>query len=467
MLFSSLIFIFFFLPFILFFYFVILKNRRYAQNVFLFGASLFFYAWGEPWFVFIMVLSIIVNWRFGIIVGNRRKNSKSNRYSIALMLVFNLGILFIFKYLTFTLYNINNFTHITVPGIALPIGLSFYTFQAISYVLDISRGKVEAQKKLLLVGLYISFFPQLVAGPIIRYETIAHQISSRKETFEGFQQGIIRFIIGLSKKVLLANPMAIVADYAFGLPSEELSVSFAWIGCIAYTFQIFFDFSGYSDMAIGLAKMFGFHFLENFNYPYISKSISEFWRRWHMSLGQWFRDYVYIPLGGSRVSKYRLIFNLFVVWLLTGIWHGANWTFVCWGLFYFVLLTFEKLVGFEKKWHFLTPFKHIYVILAFMLGWVLFRAESLIQAKDYIKIMFGMSGNSLIDINTIKYCSEYIFVFIFSFLFSMNIFCIIPEKVKQNSIIVLIYHLCLMIAFLIVVSYIAKGSYNPFIYFNF
>ena len=359
MLFSSSTFLFAFLPIVIFIYYVFLRNHRNLQNIFLLIASLIFYAWGEVAFVFVMMLSIIANYFFGLFVS-RAKNTNKKKLPLVLSIVFNLSILFVFKYLVFTLTNINALfgANLAIPNIALPIGISFFTFQAMSYVIDVYRGE-EAQKSILNVGLYISFFPQLIAGPIVRYKTVAYQILHRKESFDDFSSGVCRFIIGMGKKVLLANSLAVVADAAFDGDIANTSASFAWLGAIAYTMQIFFDFSGYSDMAIGLGKMFGFKFLENFDYPYISGSITEFWRRWHISLGSWFRDYVYFPLGGSRVkSKGRLIFNLFVVWLLTGIWHGANWTFIIWGLMYFVLLVIEKLTGMHKSAK-LKPLKHI------------------------------------------------------------------------------------------------------------
>ncbi|MDD3926872.1 MAG: MBOAT family protein, partial [bacterium] len=350
MLFSSSVFIFLFLPVTILVYYALIKNRP-LQNILLLIVSLLFYAWGEPWFVFVMIGSIISNWFFGLLIDKHRDSPAKVKFLLVAMLAFNLSVMFIFKYLVFALVNINGLlkTHITVPDITLPIGISFFTFQAMSYVLDVYRKKGDVQINPLNVGLYISFFPQLIAGPIVRYQTIAEMINGRKENFDDFSQGVCRFIVGLAKKILLANTLALVADKAFSLPAGELSVTFAWLGAIAYAFQIFFDFSGYSDMAIGLGKMFGFHFDENFNYPYISKSVSEFWRRWHISLGTWFRDYVYFPLGGSRVtSRGRLVLNLFIVWLLTGIWHGANWTLIIWGLYYFVFITTEKLTGLDS-----------------------------------------------------------------------------------------------------------------------
>ena len=382
MLFSSLIFIVVFLPCVLIIYYGPLRRRRGMQNVFLLLASLGFYAWGEPWFVLIMLASIVGNWIFGMLVDKARTSKAKSRAVILIMLAFNIAIIFVFKYLMFTLKTINAIagTDISVPQ----IGISFFTFQAISYVIDVYREKGEMQKNLLNVGLYIAFFPQLIAGPIVRYETISDQIMGRRESYEDFSRGVCRFIVGLSKKVLLANNFAVVADQSFAFSAaDNCSVAFAWLGAIAYTLQIYFDFSGYSDMAIGLGAMFGFHFPENFNYPYISKSVAEFWRRWHISLGSWFRDYVYFPLGGSRVkSKARLVFNLFIVWLLTGIWHGANFTFIAWGLIYFVLISLEKLTNFEKR-NVNSAVRYIYTMFFVVIGWVFFRADSIAEGIGF------------------------------------------------------------------------------------
>jgi alginate O-acetyltransferase complex protein AlgI len=385
MVFSSSIFLFFFLPAVLFGYYVLFRKSRRWQNILLTFASLFFYAWGEPIFVIIMIGSICINWLLGLHISRRAENKKAQKIIVAVAVTVNIGILFIFKYLSFFA---NTFSGNDIINIALPIGISFFSFQALSYVLDIQRGRGDARKNPLDVALYISFFPQLIAGPIVRYETIADQIQGRRETLSSFTDGIERFMIGFIKKVLIANNIALVADLAFnnGTPT----MLFSWVGAISYTLQIYYDFSGYSDMAIGLGKMFGFEFNENFDYPYISKSITEFWRRWHISLGTWFRDYVYFPLGGSRVeTKTRLVFNLFIVWFLTGVWHGANWTFFVWGLMYFVLISLEKLTGFYKKIGF---FGHIYTMLFVVFGWVIFRADSLTSAYAYLTAMFGGGG---------------------------------------------------------------------------
>ena len=488
MLFSSNIFIFFFLPAVLLVYYALKPLSRTAQNVFLCFASLFFYAWGEPRFVLVMMLSICVNWAFGLLVDKYRDSKPFVKWLIAFDVAVNIGIIFIFKYLMFTLTNINALfhSHITVPEIALPIGISFFTFQALSYVLDVYREKGEAQKNILNVGLYISFFPQLIAGPIVRYETIAKEIRDRKENLKDFSDGIVRFIIGLGKKVIIANNMALIADQAFAYSagsgtwfgvSFDPSVLMCWLGALAYTFQIFFDFSGYSDMAIGLGRMFGFHFMENFNYPYISKSATEFWRRWHISLSTWFRDYIYIPLGGSRVkTKSRHIFNLFVVWLCTGVWHGANWTFIAWGMMYFVLLVFEKSTGLDKdsEKRSVNVIRYIYTMFFVVMGWVLFRADSISDAFVYIGHMFGVYGNGLIDDAAVYHLTQYGAFFAMAVIFSIPVVRIVKDRfaAKERSgavrfICGAVSGACILAIFVCAVSYIVIGSYNPFIYFNF
>ena len=472
MLFPSIVFLFVFLPGVFLGYYIFLKRTRFGQNVFLCISSLFFYAWGEPKFVLVMILSIIVNYFMAILVSRFVDQSKQKaRVFLVLDIIFNVIIIFIFKYLMFTLTNINNLfnSNIAIPDIALPIGISFFTFQAISYVVDVYRGKGNVQKNIINVGLYISLFPQLIAGPIVRYETIADQIENRKESIASFNEGIKRFIIGLAKKVLIANQMAVIADYAFELNGDELSVLMAWLGAIAYTLQIFFDFAGYSDMAIGLGKMFGFQFLENFNYPYISKSATEFWRRWHISLGSWFRDYVYIPLGGSRVkTKKRHIFNLFVVWLCTGIWHGANWTFICWGLLYFVLLVFEKFTSYEidgknprTDW-----LKHVYTMIFVILGWVMFRADSISEATHYYSSMFSFN-NQIVDDNFISYIRQFSPYLVAGCVFSTPIMAKIEERMNNKVIYCITEVIVVLLLLIISISFIVKGSYSPFIYFNF
>lgn len=467
MVFSSTTFLFLFLPAVLILYYnPIIKNLAF-RNAILIVSSIFFYAWGEPFFVLLMLASIMLNWLFGLGVSKFRDISISKaKLFVALSVIVNLGMMFVFKYLTFTLENINALfsSNLDTLDIALPIGISFFTFQAMSYVIDVYRGNGAVQKNPFNVALYIAFFPQLIAGPIVRYQTIANQINYRKENFNDFSDGVYRFMLGFCKKVLIANNVASVADEIFG--SSEISVATAWIGAIAYTLQIFFDFAGYSEMAIGLGKMFGFHFLENFNYPYISKSVSEFWRRWHISLGSWFRDYVYFPLGGSRVKKKsRLVFNLFVVWLLTGVWHGANWTFILWGLLYFVLLAVEKLTNFPEKLKF---FSHIYTMLFVIIGWVLFRADSLSFAFDYLKTMFFVSGAEMFDSKTLFFLDNYKFYLIAGIIACFPIAPKIKEKIKINkNVYEFIASVALLITFIISLTFTIKGSYNPFIYFNF
>ena len=472
MLFSSTTFLYLFLPIVLFFNFIVFKKSRLLQNIFLLFASLFFYAWGEPKFVLVMMASIIVNWFFGLIISKKRDNKRISKLIIALDVAFNLSLLFVFKYLTFAGNVINDITgmNLSIPNIALPIGISFFTFQAMSYVIDVYRQKGEVQTNILYVGLYISFFPQLIAGPIVRYETIADEIKNRKETVDDFFNGFARFVVGLSKKVLLANSFAILADQAFDSSKhgDSISVMFSWLGAIAYTLQIFFDFSGYSDMAIGLGRMFGFHFLENFDYPYISTSITEFWRRWHISLGTWFRDYLYIPLGGSHCSKARNIFNLFVVWALTGIWHGANFTFLAWGLMYFVLLVIEKLTGIHKKnGKVINVFKWLYTILFVVLGWVLFRASSISNAIVYLKSMFGLNGNVFSDGMFTGWFTQNLILLIIGFILCTPIFRVLSEKTKNSNMVGFVRSGALICLFVLSVASLVSSSYNPFIYFNF
>ena len=473
MLFSSLIFLIVFLPIVLFGYYVPLRKWRPAQNVFLLCASLVFYAWGEPKFVFVMIGSILFNWMMGLLT-DRFRGSKTAKIMIALDVAGNLGLLFVFKYLTFAAQNIKALFGATfaVPQIALPIGISFFTFQAMSYVLDVYRGDGDVQKNPLYVGLYISLFPQLIAGPIVRYRTVAQEIRNRRETWADFSEGVNRFLIGFVKKVLLANTMAVIADGVFD-SKEPVSAAAAWLGLIAYTLQIYYDFSGYSDMGIGLGRMFGFHFLENFDHPYISLSVTEFWRRWHMSLGTWFRDYVYIPLGGSRVKKPRLVLNLFIVWLLTGIWHGANWTFVVWGLLYFVLLTFEKLTGIPEKlqskaW---LPLRYVVTMAFVCFGWLVFRAESLSAAADYFRNMLCV-GTTAVDETFWYYIGNYSAFLIAAAVFALPVAPQLRKKVDAlrgtpRAICDAVYTVGLIALFAASVAFVVKGSYNPFIYFNF
>lgn len=462
MIFSSSIFLFAFLPIVFLFYFVFFRKKRKLQNIFLFFVSIIFYAWGEPIFVLLMLATIVVNWFCAIRINKISRGG--GKLWLILGLIYNVGILFVFKYLLFILDNFNLIfnTHFLIKGFSLPIGISFFTFQAMSYLIDVYREKGAVQRNLLYVGLYISFFPQLIAGPIVRYETVADQIDNRKESYELFSDGTARFIFGLSKKVILANSLAIIADAAFG--STSLAFSLAWLGAIVYALQIFFDFSGYSDMAIGLGKMFGFKFQENFNYPYISKSISEFWRRWHISMGTWFRDYVYFPLGGSRVKKPRMILNLFIVWLLTGLWHGANWTFVIWGLYYFCFIVIEKLIG--KRLNYVPKvFGVLYTLILVLFGWVLFRSDNISSAIAYFKAMFSF-GSGGWDI-TLIYLKENAVILVFAILACMPIAVWCGKLIKNEYVKLSLKIIVLVVLAVISVSYVVKGTYNPFIYFNF
>lgn len=442
-----------------------IKYTRALLNLFLLVASIGFYAWGEPRFVFVMLFSIIVNYLFGLWLVNI-KTAAFRRAVVFISVSFNLLLLLIFKYLTFSLSTVRTVSGISfpVPEIALPIGISFFTFQAMSYVLDVAYGRAKVQKNPLWVCLYISFFPQLIAGPIVKYETVANEIQNRRENWDDFSQGLCRFAVGLSKKVLLANNMAVIADHAFTV--QELSVGMAWLGAFAYTFQIYFDFSGYSDMAIGLGRMFGFHFEENFRYPYIARSITEFWRRWHISLSSWFRDYVYIPLGGSRVSSKRRYWNLFVVWLLTGIWHGANWTFLVWGLYYFVLLAVEKALGLDKRHISLWRVFSTFLLVNF--GWVLFRAASLPAAAAYVAAMFGIGADGFWSEAATMFLRDYKVFLAGALLFSTPVApWASKRKETQGWIGSILYAAGLSALVLLSVCYLFKGSYDPFIYFNF
>lgn len=469
MLFPSEVFLFVFLPVVLVIYYGLLRKNMVLKNTFLLLASLFFYAWGEPKYVFLMIATILFNWFYGILIDKVRDRKIPVRVIMCLMVFTNVGILGWYKYSGFAVSQVNRFLHtnLTVPEVVLPIGISFFTFQAMSYAIDVYRGNGKVQKNPLQVGLYVSLFPQLIAGPIVRYETVAEQIEHRVENWADFSAGVTRFCVGLGKKVLIANNMAVVADAAFNLiinDEFQASMGMAWLGAISYTLQIFFDFSGYSDMAIGLGRMFGFHFEENFNYPYISKTVSEFWRRWHISLQTWFRDYVYFPLGGSRVSKPRMILNLLIVWGLTGIWHGANWTFIAWGLLYFVILTFEKLSGLSRKNYW---WGHIYTMVLVIIGWVIFRAINLGDAILYIKAMFGIGAKGIIDKAVFAYIAQNWVYYVFALIGCAPIMPWIDKKLANNKAWQAVYAVGMVVVFVVSVSFISNNAYNPFIYFNF
>ncbi|WP_250674638.1 MBOAT family O-acyltransferase [Paraclostridium ghonii] len=468
MVFSSLVFLFVFLPIIIFLYYI--SNDKY-KNYLLLTASLFFYAWGEPTYIIIMLISILFNFIFGKKV-EIYSNEKNRSFWLVVSVVFNISMLGVFKYTGFFIGNINGLfgSDITNPGISLPLGISFFTFQAMSYVIDVYRDDAKVQKNLLHLALYISLFPQLVAGPIVRYQTIADQIESREHSLDKFTDGINRFIIGLAKKVILSNSLGMLADNIFATQIFDLTIASAWLGIISYSLQIFFDFSGYSDMAIGLGKMFGFEFLENFNYPYISKSAGEFWRRWHISLGSWFRDYVYIPLGGSRKGRVRTYLNLFIVWFLTGFWHGASWTFIAWGIYFGILIALEKafLDDILKKLY--TPIRHIYLILVVMIGWIFFRADNFLYAFGYIKVLFGINENPMYNSFTLTYLNDYVYIIVLSILFSIPIVSIIKKKLDRFSNYHMYYitkSIIFMSMFTFIIIKLVNSTYNPFLYFRF
>ena len=469
MLFSSTTFIFIFLTLLLILYFPI-KNIKY-RNIILLIFSLIFYSWGEPKYIFLMLITVLIAYIFGLLIDKYRFEKRKSKLFLIISVVLILLNLFIFKYLDFSIGIFNSIfkTNIGLSKLVLPIGISFYTFQILSYVIDLYWGKVGVQKNYFRLLLYVSFFPQLIAGPIVRYETVEKEISDRKTTLDGFINGFKRFIWGLAKKVIIANNVAIFCDYIYNNYSSYGS-NILWVAAICYTLQIYFDFSGYSDMAIGLGKMFGFNFLENFNYPYIASSITDFWRRWHISLSSFFRDYVYIPLGGNRVSKVKFIRNIFIVWLLTGIWHGASYNFILWGLYYAILLLIEKM--FTGKYIEKLPkvLKMLYSLFFITLGWVIFRIENLNDLVLVIKKMFSFNNTSFVTLfnNNSMLISTIPYIILGIFL-SLPIDKWFKEKVdKSNSVILtLIEDLILGVLFGISIMFLVSNSYNPFIYFRF
>ncbi|KGF07687.1 hypothetical protein HMPREF1634_03710 [Tissierellia bacterium S7-1-4] len=462
MVFSSLSFLFYFLPTILFLYYILPKKFRYGRNFVLLIGSLFFYFVGEPKAIVVMLLSIFINYIGGIAVNSG--GEKQRKISLTIVVILNLTILFYYKYLMFIVGNLSKIFDFSVEtkSIYMPIGISFFTFQGMSYVFDVYMKNAEVKKNPLDIALYISLFPQLIAGPIVRYKTVADEIDGRVETLDLFSTGVIRFIVGLSKKVLLANKFGIIADEIFKLNGNyNLSVPLSWFGVLMFALQIYYDFSGYSDMAIGLGKMFGFNFLENFDYPYISKSITEFWRRWHMSLGTWFRDYIYIPLGGNRVSVPRHILNMFIVWFLTGFWHGASWNYIIWGLYFFVFLVIEKYVFGNKFENVPKIFRHLYASIVILVGWVIFKEENSFLLLKYLKAMFSVGLKPTIG-GVTYYLKEYYIEIFLGIIFSTNILKAF-EKGKKTIPAILIYFILLTLSIISLFS----SSYNPFIYFRF
>ncbi len=469
MVFSSIAFLCLFFP-VVFLLHLVIPNKM-VRNAILIVASIFFYAYGEPVYVILLLASVLMNYLLGL--GISKTKSKC---ILGAAVVINLLLLVVFKYAGFLAESVNLFLPtnyaLPVPKLSLPIGISFYTFQALSYVIDVYRGQVPVQKNFFKLLLYVSFFPQLIAGPIVKYHDIEKEIDEREVTYEGVKSGLFRFSAGLGKKVLIANTMAYIADRMFALSNSEFGLLSGWIGAIAYLLQIYFDFSGYSDMAIGLGRLFGFHFLENFNYPYISGSIQEFWRRWHISLSTWFKDYLYIPLGGNRKGKSRTVVNKYIVFLATGIWHGANWTFLIWGLYHGTLQMLESANIIPVKKNF-KLFNHLYTLLAVTVGFVIFRADNLLQAGYVIKAMFGFGNNGGAGyVGAMAMLSAYhITIFVIAVFATTPIWRMLCEKAEKKpwSAVVLDYGKaigCLLVLVLTLMS-LASDSYNPFIYFRF
>ena len=467
MLFSSVPFLYWFLPCVLILYAIV---PRILKNTVLLLSSLFFYGYGEPRYVIWMVVAIILAYIFGLLIERYETFPQLSKLFLVLSVISSITMLGYFKYANFFIQNINAVTGISLPllKITLPIGISFYTFQILSYTVDVYRKNVKTQKNIIDLATYVALFPQLIAGPIVRYADIAEQLKNRKHSIDKISAGISRFIIGLSKKILIANLLGELCTTFKA--SNEKSVLFFWLYAVAYSLHIYFDFSGYSDMAIGLGKIFGFTFLENFNYPFISNSITEFWRRWHMSLGSWFRDYVYIPLGGNRKGKNRQLLNIFIVWMLTGFWHGASWNFIIWGLYFAVLLIIEKL-WFLKYLQKSRVLSHIYVIIATVISFVIFDATNMSQAFDYIQAMFFGSNYPLISNEFIYYFHSYYVILIFAIIGSTPLPNMIWTFYKRSSfgkkISIFIEPVVLVILLIICTAFLVDGSYNPFLYFRF
>lgn len=465
MLFTSISFLYYFLPALIIIYFITPKKYK---NIILLIASLLFYFYGEPKYVFLMIAEIIIAYIGALLIDKYKNQSKNILITTLFIHVF---LLIIFKYTDFIIQTINDISNANIKllNIALPIGISFYTFQIISYIIDVYNGKVNVQKNIIKLATYVSLFPQLVAGPIVRYQTVEKELDDRVHSFNNFAYGIRRFTIGLAKKVLIANALGELCSKAF--LADEKTIVFFWIFGISYMLQLYFDFSAYSDMAIGLGRIFGFHFPENFNYPYISKSITEFWRRWHISLSTWFKDYVYIPLGGNREGKYKQIRNILIVWLLTGIWHGANWTFLIWGLLFGIILIIEK-IWLNKFMEKLPSFiRRIYVLFIVMILFIIFNSDNMSVALTNIKGLFGMNGEAFVNDYTLHYLKSYLPVLIIALLGSTPFIKILIDKLRKNkyvnNIINILEPILIVVILVVVTSYLIDNSYNPFLYFRF
>lgn len=485
MLFSSVPFLYYFLPAVVLAYFLISwgveglfrlggkpalgkKAGLFTKNLILLSFSLVFYAWGEPLYVFLMIGSILMFWGCGLAIG-KAKNKSGKRFWLCVSIVTSVALLALFKYADFFVENFNALTGLSTPllRLALPVGISFYTFQAMSYTIDVYRGETEVQKNPVHFGAYVALFPQLIAGPIVRYVDVVRELNGRTHSWDEIALGLRRFIVGLAKKIIIADNFALLLKLF--RESNDQSVLFYWMYAIAFALNIYFDFSGYSDMAIGLGRVFGFHFIENFNHPYMSKSVAEFWRRWHMSLGSWFRDYIYIPLGGNRVGKARWLFNTLVVWMLTGFWHGAAWNFILWGLLYAVCLLIEKWIPFIKKMP--SVFGHFYTMLVVVLGFVLFNATDLSQAGADLASMFGFAGLPLVSEAALYYLGSFAVLFILGIVGSTSLVKNTANRLansrKVGSVIAVLEPIILVILLVVCTSYLVDGAFSPFLYFRF
>ena len=464
MVFSTPLFLFYYLPLVLLIYYLTPVRFR---NFILLIASLFFYYWGEQSYTVIMLLSIGIDYIHGLLVDHCRRNDNDlgARMAVASSIIFNLAILFFFKYWDFAALSLQEagMGFLPVLNISLPIGISFYTFQTMSYTIDVYRGDSRVQKNIIHFGTFVTLFPQLIAGPIIKYKDLDEQIDSRTHSVDRFASGVLRFVTGLAKKLLLANNLGQLWDTVKAVPADELTVAGAWLGVIAFAFQIYFDFSGYSDMAIGLGRLFGFEFMENFNYPYISRSITEFWRRWHISLSTWFREYLYIPLGGNRCSRGRWLLNLLIVWAATGIWHGASWNYLLWGLYFYVLLILEKLL--LGKWLQKLPavFQHGYLIVLVLISWAIFALEDPVQLRAFLCTMTGLGGAPLLDGRFFYHLRNYFPVLAVASFGSIPLAAGLYNRIKSRTIRLLI----LLFGLILCTAYVVASTYNPFLYFRF
>lgn len=465
MVFSGMTFLFVFLPLVTLLYFAVPQKYRAAKNAVLLVFSLLFYFVGEPKYLLLMLVSIFANYLFALLINN----SKYKKLFLILSVIYNIAVIGVFKYTDFVIANVNGIFGSDLPlaNIIMPIGISFFTLQSMSYVFDVYMGTVAVQKNLLSVATYIALFPQLVAGPIVRYETVAEELEKRQETVKKATEGVIRFIYGLSKKMIIANALGKAATEIFEMPADLRGTAIAWLGAIFYALHIFFDFGGYSDMAIGLGKVFGFTFLENFDYPYISKSITEFWRRWHISLGTWFRDYLYIPLGGNRHGKWRQVLNIAIVWALTGLWHGASWNFVIWGVYFAIILILEKFVLLKLLKKLPAFISHIYALILILIGWVIFNSADMAAVFEYIGNMFNVTAFSLSLDRCIYHLMQYKFELVCGVVLSIPLTKTVSAKLWDKTWFQVARRVLALVLLGVSVMYVAGTSFNPFIYFRF